>query len=1027
MKKIFSFLTATWFMGTLLIFLAIVLGIATFIENDFGTNAARSLVYDSWWFELVFVVLGINLLGNLFNYKMWIWKRLPVMLFHLAFVLIILGAGVTRYYGYEGLMHIREGESSNYILSANNYLSVAVDGPDVEFRDRDRVLFSPVTPKEYSSSVLLKEGKLKIKSTTFIPQAMARAVVQEGGSPSVTMVLSTKSGRIERSLFAGDELDLGQRRIVFEPEENKGEDVVITLKEGQPFFSSTRPVKVMQMQGGQVEELAPDSLYNLQKGVIYACDDLKMVMSEYLPNAAVRPVSVPGENGQGLPSAIRLEIEQNNQVREMFVFGRNDKIGNWTSLQLEDYKIRAQYGARKVELPFSLHLNKFELERYPGSHSPSSFASEVSLVDPRYDLREDRRIFMNNILNYHGYRFFQSSYDTDEKGTILSVNQDFWGTLLTYAGYFLLALGMLVALFVPNTRFRHLINRTETIYKKKKTITLALLVVIGISAFAAEVNPPHPVSIATANAFGRLWVQDNGGRIKPLNSMNSEVVRKLVKHHTFKGLTADQVMLSVMIDPAYWQEVPMITISHDTLKELLQVEGRKASFRQFFTPDGQYKIRPLVESAYRKRPSYRNKLEQNVIKVDEQVNVFYMAQQGSFLKLFPQPVDSHLPWLTPVDELKDGSKGDSLFVRSIMGLYLEALVKNKEQDANEYLQAIANYQGKYGADILPGVMRKKVEVFYNKSTVFMLLSPYFFVLGIILLVFQFITLLHTAWQFKWIMRGGMVLVVAGFAAYCAGLGMRWYISGHAPWSNGYESMLYIGWSTLLAGLIFCKRSPIALSITALFAGIILMVAHLSWMNPEITNLVPVLKSYWLTIHVAVITASYGFLSMGALLGFLNLILAGLKNERNQASLSLTIEELSCVIEMGLTIGLYLLTIGSFLGGVWANESWGRYWGWDPKETWSAITILVYAFVLHMRLIPGLKGFAKFNFAALIGFGSVIMTYLGVNYYLAGMHSYAKGDPVPVPDFVYYTVIVVATVSIYAFYNESRLRKVLTAR
>jgi len=296
-------------------------------------------------------------------------------------------------------------------------------------------------------------------------------------------------------------------------------------------------------------------------------------------------------------------------------------------------------------------------------------------------------------------------------------------------------------------------------------------------------------------------------------------------------------------------------------------------------------------------------------------------------------------------------------------------------------------------------------------------------LGILLLGFQLIRLVKPKYQFKWIMRIGFSLVVIAFVLYTAGLSIRWYISGHAPWSNGYESMLYIGWTTVLAGLIFSKRSPIALSVTSLFGGVILMVAHLSWMNPEITNLVPVLKSYWLTIHVAIIVASYGFLSLGALLGFLNLVLTGMKTRQNERTFSLTIEELSGIAEMAMTVGLYLLTVGAFLGGVWANESWGRYWGWDPKETWSAITILVYAFILHMRFIPGMKGLTTFNIWAVISFSSVIMTYLGVNYYLAGMHSYAKGDPVPIPTWVYYSITVVAVVVFFALFNEGKLRKV----
>ena len=233
-------------------------------------------------------------------------------------------------------------------------------------------------------------------------------------------------------------------------------------------------------------------------------------------------------------------------------------------------------------------------------------------------------------------------------------------------------------------------------------------------------------------------------------------------------------------------------------------------------------------------------------------------------------------------------------------------------------------------------------------------------------------------------------------------------------------MIYIAWATMLAGFVFMRRAPVTLSIASLLAGVTLLTAHMSWMNPEITNLVPVLKSYWLTIHVATITASYGFLALGSLTGFLNLMIMIFRNEKNKERVNLTLRELTLIIELSLSVGLVLLVIGNFLGGIWANESWGRYWGWDPKETWSLVTIIVYTFILHMRLIPGLRNTFSFNFLAMFAFASVLMTYFGVNYYLSGLHSYASGDPVPVPTFVYYAVAVMVLISALAAYNDMKM-------
>jgi cytochrome c-type biogenesis protein CcsB len=298
-------------------------------------------------------------------------------------------------------------------------------------------------------------------------------------------------------------------------------------------------------------------------------------------------------------------------------------------------------------------------------------------------------------------------------------------------------------------------------------------------------------------------------------------------------------------------------------------------------------------------------------------------------------------------------------------------------------------------------------------------------IGFILLLVQFTGLFYTRIKLKVPVIASMILIITLFVFHTAGLGMRWYVSGHAPWSNGYEALIYIAWATVLAGLVFSSRSSVTLSATAIMACLILNTAHLSLMDPQITNLVPVLKSYWLVIHVATITASYGFLALGALLAFIDLLLMILQTRKNKEYLHLTIQELSNIIEMSLIVGLYLLTIGTFLGGVWANESWGRYWGWDPKETWALVTILIYAFIAHMRMVPGLKGLYALNLASLLGIGSVVMTYFGVNYYLSGLHSYAKGDPLPVPSFVYYTLVIVFLVALMAHINHRRLNRSTT--
>ena len=265
---------------------------------------------------------------------------------------------------------------------------------------------------------------------------------------------------------------------------------------------------------------------------------------------------------------------------------------------------------------------------------------------------------------------------------------------------------------------------------------------------------------------------------------------------------------------------------------------------------------------------------------------------------------------------------------------------------------------------------------------------------------------------KWIMRVSWAILFIGFAIHVLGMGIRWYIAGHAPWSNAYESIVFIAGSTVLAGIILARQSPFALAGTAILAGVTMGVAHMNFINPEITNLVPVLKSYWLMIHVATILSGDGFLGLGSILSLMVLILFIIRGKKGNENIDRSIKELTNLSEMGLIIGLFLLTIGNFLGGVWANESWGRYWGWDSKETWAAVTILIYASVLHLRFLPALKSTFAFNVASAWAYSSVLMTYFGVNYYLSGLHSYAAGDPVPIPMWVYYGIagLIVLTVA-----------------
>ena len=786
-------------------------------------------------------------------------------------------------------------------------------------------------------------------------------------------------------------------------------------------------VDVASMTGTAPEKLSPSVSYPLKENCLYRIGKSGFVFKNYLSKAMPALVQLTGQNQMGEMNAFTARITSGNEIRRINVFEKDGEITEPATCTINGINVSVAYGAITRKLPFSIHLRDFQLERYPGSMSPSSYASEITLKDPGASVERPFRIFMNNILKYQGYRFFQSSFDQDEKGTVLSVNQDYWGTLISYLGYFFMALGMVFTVFSKNSRFQKLVRLSSKLQAQRQTVkTVAIgLIVTGLSllnnsAFAARNSSAKNKHI---DAFSELLVQDHQGRIEPVSTLASDLLRKIAKTDHWDGMSSVEFFLEMSANPDKWKTVPMVKVGHPELAKTLGASSGFVSFRQMFDEAGNYRLNEMVQQAYNKKQTLRNKLDKEIMNVDERVNICYQIFKGDFLKIFPVPHDEHKTWVTSSTFPKTAKKEEADFARNILNLYYQS-VNEAETSGNwskpdENLGYIKKFQRTYGSDIIPSQTKINLEILYNEWNIFGKLAKIYALLGFVLLVLHFMLIFKSATGLSKYIGIGTILIAVAFLCYTLGLLARWYIAGHAPWSNGYETMIYVGWATSLSGFIFVRRSPITLSVTTLLAAIILFVAGMSWMNPEITNLVPVLKSYWLVVHVAIITASYGFLGMGALLGMLNLVLMILRNKKNNQKISFTILEVSYIVEMALIIGLFMLTIGSFIGGVWANESWGRYWGWDPKETWALVTVLVYAIILHLRKVPGLKSTFALNSLALVGLSSVLMTFFGVNYYLSGMHSYGAGDPPPIPNALYVSIVIVFALIAGAWYAEEK--------
>ena len=1025
MKKIIDFLFSMFFTVLLLIAFAISIAYATFIENDYGTPTAQALIYQAWWFELLLAVGVINLSGSVFKYKLVNRKKWAILLFHLAFILIIIGSGVTRYFGFEGSMHIREGEATNKVVSETTYIGVKASANGSEISHTTKVRFTPNTSNYFNYSFELNGKNVTVENEIFVANASETLVPDPNGIAYLALVYSDGPNQdIDFSLGQSQKKALAHLSFGFDSGAGSAEVVFSQTPNGLTMVCADTMV-VASMMGTTGEKLAPKVAYPVQTNTLYKIGGALFALRNYLPKASPALVQETGEKQTGM-NAFTAKITSGNEVRRVNVFEKDGTITDPATCSVNGIDLSISYGAVVRELPFSIHLRDFQLERYPGSMSPSSYASEITLKDPASSVERPFRIFMNNILKYQGYRFFQSSFDQDEKGTILSVNHDYWGTFISYLGYFLMALGMTFTVFSKASRFQTLVRLSSKLQAKRKTLKMLLVAVVltGLSwTNSAQAAGNSAVKQKHIDAFSELLVQDHQGRIEPVSTLASDLLRKIAKADEWDGMSSVEFFLELSANPDKWKTVPLIKVGNPELSRELGVSGGFISFRQMFDDAGNYKLNDKVQLAYNKKQTLRNKYDKEVMNVDERVNICYQIFNGDFLKIFPIPNDANKTWATSSTLPKTMKKTEADFAGSILNLYYESYFQAEASGnyakADENLGYIKKFQQTYGADIMPSKTKISLEILYNEWNIFGKLAKIYAALGFILLVVHFMQILKSTTKLTKYINIGTWVIFAAFAFYTFGLALRWYISGHAPWSNGYETMIYVGWATSLSGFIFVKRSPITLAVTTLLASIILFVAGMSWMNPEITNLVPVLKSYWLVVHVAIITASYGFLAMGALLGMLNLVLMILRNKQNNQNISYTILEVSYIVEMALIIGLFMLTIGSFIGGVWANESWGRYWGWDPKETWALVTVLVYSIILHLRKVPGLKSTFALNSLALVGLSSVLMTFFGVNYYLSGMHSYGAGDPPPIPSGLYIAIVVIAGLIIGAKYAENK--------
>jgi cytochrome c-type biogenesis protein CcsB len=1030
-KKILSILFSTRLMALLFISFALAMGVGTFIESKYNTDTARILIYNAWWFEAIMVFFVINFIGNIQRYQLWKKEKWATLIMHLSWILIISGAFVTRYISFEGMMPIREAAAENQFYSDKTFLTVFVDGEykgDMRRRVFEKpLLLSPVTNNNFSISDKFADTSFEIEYEEFIMGAKEYVKADPSGVLYMKLVEAGDDGRDEHYLKEGEVQNI--HNVLFSL--NKPTDGAINIVTKGDGYTIQTPFEgsFMRMADKFKGEVPKDIIQPLMMRSLYSVGERRFVF----PDPAVKGVIAYESNNdfkaKTHEDAIVLKVKAEGQVKEVTVVGSKGKIGQAKTVKIGDIDYTVFYGSKAYVLPFKIKLNDFIAEKYPGTEkSYSSFESKVTVQDSAEVF--DARIFMNNILDYRGYRFFQSSFDPDEKGTVLSVSHDFYGTYITYAGYFLLFFAMMSIMFTKYSRFADLRKKLDVVKNKKSKLLTVLVLTISMSGFAQSHNHDHDengdhadhvengthtrvaptekqldsllnkfkVSEAHAEKFGRLVIQDAGGRMKPINTFSSELLRKVSHSNEYKGMNPDQVFLSISQYAQFWIEIPLIYIKggNDSIRKIIGVDfkAKYAPFISFFDDKGNYKLSPYLDAAY--KAANPNQFEKDFVETDKKVNLMESALSGRILKIFPIPNDANNKWVSSLELGEAGLKGmDSTYTKSVLPLYFGSLNNASQsgdyKNADDLVESINGFQKKFGGNVRPTDDKITAEILYNKFDILQKLPYWYLFASILMLLFTIIQIFKETKVMRVLVNSMHIIIAALFVLHTFTLGARWFISGHAPWSNAYEAIVYVAWATMFFGLAFDIKSKLTVAAAAFVTAIILSAAYMNWIDPEIANLQPVLNSYWLMIHVAVIVASYGPFALGMILGFVSLLLIFFTNKKNKAKMDLNIMEITYINELALTIGLILLTIGNFLGGQWANESWGRYWGWDPKETWALISIMVYAFVIHARFVPALRGKWMFNLLSMFAFVSILFTYYGVNFHLVGLHSYASGE------------------------------------
>lgn len=1010
----------------LMLLYAVSIGWATFVEKDYGSIVAHDVVYASWWFEMLNVWLALSLFGCMVKSAKNGFK-VGVHIFHLALVIIVIGAGITRYYGFEGRMVLQNGETSNFIESSDNFLNVLVSNdvgengtekdilPLESFKKGYNISLSPYV--RFSSFKLQTDEAFKhsliIKSTSVINYSLSSLFEKAQAEKREVKQEEFEAKKRENRYVAKFEVTyngITQNMIV----SNRGERAVarfgnrfITLSWGPkfiqlPFSLKLNKFEVLTYPGSQmpssfasyvqvIDKEHGDYPFKIFMNNVLDYKGYRFFQSEYRVKRDNMGNELYDEKGQPIYTATILSV--NNDPGKIPTY-----IG-YTLMILGALWLLFDSDSRFRKLS-----NFIKGQKTLGAALLCVMLGIWQLGTPIYAKGDKIENKLDEIV----------SQDGQAKKTHLDMQlQEKYRQ--------------------ANTAF----IAHEATNKASKEEIEPIFNDMSDKAIQKRLDGLKNIPSKTLRRFAKIQMQGADGRMKLLDTYSDEMMRKITGKKEFKDLEHNQFLLGLMVMPYDMAKLRLIKVANREILDILGVKQDYISFEDLFHKDQlhsvydfsvlpsaenlikfehAYKLYHFVNTALKKRDSERNEFDKQILKLHEKMDFLMPFSIWHYLRIIPSDNNMWVSFGNP--NLLDISQVDknntqqhlelTLLLYFLDDFNLQARVGIATGDwgkMDETLLFYNRYQALVGGKLYLNPTLVESELFLNKTDIFPISQYFYLGIGMLLFFIAFIAILSNKQIPKWLGKSCYIMLFCVFLSHTVGLILRWYVGGHAPWSNAYESMLYIAWASALSGVVILRSSYFALCGASFLAGMALMVAHWGFMDPQIGNLQPVLQSYWLNIHVAVIVASYGFLGLSLMLGITNLILFIFRNHQHRPQVDSSILMLTAISEMSMIIGVLMLIVGTFLGGVWANESWGRYWGWDSKETWSLVSVGIYACVLHVRLLKPLYLPYIFNVLSVLAFYSILMTYFGVNYYLGtGMHSYAQGEGSSVDTMLYVALI-----------------------